>query len=186
MYYPAQLAQFALSEFERGLAGLTDEEARVRQIKADGSQMNAISWIVAHVAWQWLEVRGRATGEGRPPELASFRFGSDDPTPPPLGSALEFFQIAKRGIASIEDGDDELMAKVGAPGSTRTAAESVGTYFMRTVLHTRFHTGEVNAIRQMLGHPEIRFVGQMLGNLEWHPERATPLTFLIGRDRRKR
>jgi hypothetical protein len=63
------------------------------------------------------------------------------------------------------------MAKVGAPGASITAAESVGTYLMRTVLHTWFHAGEVNAIRQMLGHPKIPFVGPMIGNLEWHPDR---------------
>ena len=38
---------------------------------------------------------------------------------------------------------------------------------MRAVLHTWFHTGEINAVRQMLGHAEIPFVGKMLGNLEW-------------------
>jgi DinB superfamily len=173
MYRTKELVQFAVAEFERGLVGLTDDEARVRQVKADGSQMNAISWIVAHVAWQWLGVRARATGGDRPAEVASFRFGSDDPTPPPLSTALEFLEMAKQGLASVDAADNELMAKVGAPGASITAAESVGTYLMRTVLHTWFHAGEVNAIRQMLGHPEIPFVGPMIGSLEWHPDPAT-------------
>ena len=29
--------------------------------------------------------------------------------------------------------------------------------------------GEINAICQMLGHPEIFFVGGLVGNLEWSP-----------------
>jgi hypothetical protein len=61
------------------------------------------------------------------------------------------------------------MARVGAPGATVTAAESVGTFMLRTVLHTWSHTGEINAIRQMLGHAEIPFVGTLVGNLEWRP-----------------
>jgi hypothetical protein len=38
---------------------------------------------------------------------------------------------------------------------------------MRAILHTWFHTGEVNAMRQKLGYPEIQFVGQMTGQLEY-------------------
>ncbi len=52
------------------------------------------------------------------------------------------------------------------PGNV-TGGENVGTALMRATLHTWFHTGEISAIRQMLGHPEIAFVGNMLGNLEW-------------------
>ena len=39
---------------------------------------------------------------------------------------------------------------------------------MRNAFHYWFHAGEVNAIRQLLGHPEIIFVGEMIGTLE-HP-----------------
>ena len=38
---------------------------------------------------------------------------------------------------------------------------------MRATLHTWFHTGEINAMRQMLGHAEIQFVGTMPGQLEY-------------------
>ena len=40
---------------------------------------------------------------------------------------------------------------------------------MRNTFHYWFHCGEVNAIRQMLGHPEMIFVGQMIGHLEYLP-----------------
>lgn len=49
-YRPIEIARFALSEFERGLDGLSDEDARKRLTKADGSEMNAISWTVCHIA----------------------------------------------------------------------------------------------------------------------------------------
>ena len=47
------------------------------------------------------------------------------------------------------------------------ASENLGTQLMRAVLHTWFHIGEINATRQMLGHPEIQFVGRMVGRLEY-------------------
>ena len=58
------------------------------------------------------------------------------------------------------------MASVPA---TSTRGESVGTALMRATLHTWYHAGEINAVRQMLGHAEIGFVGQMVGRLEWKP-----------------
>jgi predicted site-specific integrase-resolvase len=48
--------------------------------------------------------------------------------------------------------------------------ESIGTAIMRATLHTWFHAGEINAVRQMLGHAEMPFVGAMLGRLEWQEE----------------
>ena len=47
---------------------------------------------------------------------------------------------------------------------------------MRNTFHYWFHCGEVNAIRQMLGHPEMIFVGQMIGHLEYLPSRQAMLT----------
>ena len=157
MFEPAQIARFALSEFRRGLDGLTDDEARVRMRKADGTEMNAISWTACHVAGHWLH---------RPPELHRYRFGSDDPTPPPLSEALSLLENARAFMESwVPTASEELMLRI-PPGNV-TGGENVGTALMRATLHTWFHTGEINAIRQMLGHPEIPFVGQMRGNLEW-------------------
>ncbi len=155
MYEITELVGFAISEFERGLEGLTDEEARTRLKKADGSEMNAISWTVVHIAGHWLN---------RPERLRRFASGSDDATPPPLSEALDLLQEAKRSTEEwLPNADDALLStKPAAPGS-----ESIGTGAMRAVLHTWFHAGEINAIRQMLGHAEIPFVGRMLGNLEW-------------------
>jgi hypothetical protein len=169
MFRPADLATFSLAEFERGLVGLTDEEARVRQAKADGTRMNGISWIVAHVASQWLAAQSRSVSEGPAETRRRYGFRSEDPTPPSLAEARELLALAKQGLGWIEAADDVVMARVGAPGATVTAAESVGTFMLRTVLHTWLHTGEINAIRQMLGHAEIPFVGTMVDHLEWRP-----------------
>ncbi len=180
MYHPVELARFALSEFERGLAGLTDEEARTRLTKADGTQMNAISWIIGHIAQHWLSVRSFATLERRPSGLRAFVSGpAADPTPLPLSDVLKLFRDAKASIDWIANADNSLMATVReeiVKSSATTAQkdlgipnESVGTALMRAILHTWFHIGEINAIRQMLGHQEIFFVGRLVGNLEWRP-----------------
>ena len=180
MYAPVELARFALSEFERGLAALADEEARTRLTKADGTQMNSISWIVGHVTQHWLTVRSLATLERRPSGLRPFVSGpAADPTPPPLSSVVKLFQEAKASIDWIAKADNALMATTreeiikasATPAQIELGIpqESVGTALMRAILHTWFHIGEINAIRQMLGHSEIFFVGRLAGNLEWRP-----------------
>ena len=160
MYLPTELARFALSEFRRGLEGLTNEEAQVRVEKADGTRMNAISWTVGHISGQWLALRARVTGETLPEVLAKYRSGPDaDPTPPPLDSVLALIQRAEQGTDWIDDG---VLAEP-------TREVNMGTSLLRAILHTWFHAGEINAVRQMLGHPEITFVGQLVDNLEWRP-----------------
>ncbi len=159
MYDPHELARFALSEFERGLQGLTDEEARTRVTKADGTQTNAISWTVGHIAGHWLS---------RPSRLQRFAPGTDDPTPPPLAEALKLLDESKASIAGIARADEALLSSKPGGG---LGEESLGTALMRAVLHTWFHAGEINAVRQMLGQPAIAFVGPMVGKLEWRSER---------------
>ncbi|MBI3457985.1 MAG: DinB family protein [Candidatus Rokubacteria bacterium] len=177
MYQPIELARFALLEFERGLEGLTDNEARARLTKPDGTQMNAISWVIGHVAQHWLGVRGLATGEPRTSGLRRFASGSADPTPPPLAETLTLLQDAKASIDWIANADEALLATSHGEilksrlnpvlVSLGLHEENLGTALVRAILHTWFHTGEINAIRQMLGHPEIFFVGRLVGNLEW-------------------
>lgn len=157
-YLPPELAQFALSEFARGLEGLTDDEAQARMAKAGGAEMNSISWTVAHISSHWL---------GHPERLRRFAPGSDDPTPPPLDEARGSFDEARTLTNQrLPNADESQLAS--KPPAYR--GESAGTGVMRATLHTWFHIGEINAIRQQLGHTEIAFVGQMTGALEWRGE----------------
>ena len=155
MYRPNELARFALAEFRRGLEDLTDEEARTRMRKADGSEMNAISWTAGHIAGHWLN---------RPEQLQQFAPGSGDPTPPPLDEMQAALDEAKTATEIwLPTADDSLLSS--EPDNLR--GESVGTGVMRAVLHTWFHIGEINAVRQLLGHDEIGFVGDITEHLEW-------------------
>jgi hypothetical protein len=150
---------FTTDEVERGLEALTESDATVRVKKADGSSMNAISWTVAHIAGHWLH---------RPEHLARFAFQSADSTPPSLAEAINWLREGRSFTEQwLGRATPELMARI-PPGNV-TGGESVGTALLRATLHTWFHTGEINAVRQMLGHREIPYVGQMLGRLEWRP-----------------
>ncbi len=80
MYRADEFAEFAIEEFRRGLERLTEEEARFRPEKADGTRMNAISWNVQHIADHWLNVaraardlpleRQHPPNDGAPPDYA--------------------------------------------------------------------------------------------------------------------
>ncbi len=168
MYHANELADFALSEFQRGLEGLTEEEFQARTPKADGTQMNAISWIVGHIASHWLGVAAHVT-QGDPPTGLRARFvGSNaDPTPPTQDGALRMLSDARAASEWTATADDALLSTVYRE-SAISREENVGTVLMRAILHTWFHAGEINAVRQMLGHAEIPYVGPMMGKLEWH------------------
>jgi hypothetical protein len=156
--------RFARAEFQRGLEGLTDEEARFRPEKADGSRMNCISWTIGHLANQeaWFFVRGLG-GESVDKRLHPFLSGQPA-SEPPLDEVLALWrETMDRVDRLLEDVDDETLGgslQIGWP-------ENAGTALMRNTYHYWFHAGEVNAIRQLLGHPEIIFVGPMLGQLEF-------------------
>lgn len=168
MYPPLALARFALSEFERGLVGLSDDEARIRIGKANGAEMNAVSWIVGHIAQHWLSIAASATGERRPGGLRPFSSGpTADPTPPPLADALALLAGAAASVDWIAGADD---GRLSSRQGSNPDADTLGTTVMRAALHTWYHLGEIAAVRQMMGHAEIPFVGRMAGKLEW--ERA--------------
>ena len=165
-YQPQELARFAISEFERGLTDVTDEEALVRLPKADGSETNSITWTMGHIATTWLFDHALMTGE--PAQFGDrLFFGPDaDPTPPSLGEMRERFEKAKTLTeAWLPGSNDDLLSSKRDFGPQ--SSEHLGTQLLRAVFHTWFHTGEINAMRQMLGHPEIAFVGMMLGQLEY-------------------
>ncbi len=167
MYLPAELASFTLSEFERGLEGLSDEDARVRMKKADDSEMNAISWTISHIAGHWLGVAAYGRGEEYPSRLGKFGGREADPTPPALSDALEMLVEAKASIEWISEADEGLFGEARDGLRYSRTHGNVGTALSKVVMHTWNHIGEINAVRQMLGHPTIDFVGPQLGKLEW-------------------
>ncbi|MCH8150337.1 MAG: DinB family protein [Planctomycetes bacterium] len=128
--------------------------------------MNAISSIVGHVNTHWLFEYALMTKEPMP-ALDRLSFGAGaDPTPPPLADVRETLAeataLTQAWLANV---NDALLSSKRDFGPL--SDENLGTQLMRAVLHTWFHIGEINAMRQMRGHDEIRFVGRMAGQLEY-------------------
>jgi hypothetical protein len=157
-----QMQRVARFEFERGLEGLTDEEARFRPVKADGSRMNCISWTIGHLADQ--EWRLFVRGIGGPDDERFEQYATGRPAiEPSLDDALDMWQEAKNKA-------DEWLSKATDADMEPAAEqwfENLGTCVMRNTYHYLFHAGEINAVRQLLGHPEIPFIGLMRGRLEF-------------------
>ncbi|MEZ4502847.1 MAG: DinB family protein [Dehalococcoidia bacterium] len=166
MYRTQELVEFTIEEFRRGLEGLTAEEAVVRHPKADGTSMNAASWIVAHVTGQWATARALVGGGERLAEQPG-----RDGTPPPWPETRATFDAVTGDLGWLEGSIDDTMS---TPSPRLEAiwgsGAAPGDYLMRAVLHTWFHMGEINGIRQLLGHPEIAFVGSFEGRLRWVAE----------------
>jgi len=161
MFQTVDLARVAVTEFRRGLEGLSAEESSIRVSKADGTTMNAIAWSVQHIARHWWNAKQAATGA----TAASVPPASSDGTPPAWQDALAHFDVATSDLAWIDVTNDEQFLAIPA----FSQRESTGTFLGRAIFHTWFHIGEINAVRQMLGHDEIMFVGPAGAELTWIP-----------------
>ena len=149
MHTLAQMLELSRQEFDRNLAGLTDEDARKRI-----EPMNCISWIVAHVANQHHTIfvdwpAGRRTDARYQP------FGYQAPaSQPPLDEALALWRDAcQESDAWLQTADEAALAQV-----TPFFGENMGSLLVRCIYHTWHHAGEINAIRQLLGHRAAEFV----------------------------
>ncbi len=161
--------RFARSEFQRGLAGLTDEDARRRFLP-----MNCISWNIGHLAWQeqryWLW-----RGQGLVPlPIIQEQFASGGPaSTPPLDEVWEAWrtitQAADPWLDTLTTASLQKPFPVEVDGETFTL--TFGTLLLRTTYHYWYHLGESMAIRQMLGHTDLcDFVGNIDDEAPYQPE----------------
>jgi len=156
--------RFTRSEFRRGLRGMPE---------ADGARrlepMNTLGWIVAHMAWHeqryWLT---RAQGTTPRPELNEIAANGGPPTTPSLKAMLETWGAVTAGADPWLDGlaVPDLLADLPGAGPRRT----IGSALQRVTYHYWFHTGEILAIRQVLGHPRLpEFVGNIDDQAPYRP-----------------
>jgi hypothetical protein len=146
--------RFARSEFVRGLADVSDADARQRI-----QPMNCISWMIGHLAWQeqryWLF---RAQDRVLLPELNEhLAYGKPASTPP-----VAEMWAAWRTITAAADPwlDTVTTEKLQTP--LRPGLSNVGTWLLRTTYHYWYHLGEAMAVLQMLGHTGLPdFVGDI-------------------------
>ncbi len=162
--------RFTRSEFQTALKGVTPEEA-VRHF----GPMNSISWIIGHLAWQeqlyWLS---QPQGITPAPEVNVCASGAPVSTPP----LDEMWAGWKLVTETADKWLDTLDTKALTTHTTsrqepyKPAYESIGTRLRRTTYHYWYHTGESQAIRQLLGHKDLfEFVGDLGDEAPYIPEK---------------
>ena len=158
--------RFARSEWQRGLAGLSEVDAGIRFLP-----MNSISWMLGHMAWHerlcWMR---RARGLKGDRALDAFGTGRRASTP-----SLAAMQTAwDRVVAESDTFLDALTtADLERPlaHDTREHPPSAGSQLQYVTYHYWSHIGEVSAVRQLLGHADLaEYVGDLPREAEYRPE----------------
>jgi hypothetical protein len=159
--------RFTRREWLRGLEGVTEAEA-THHIAA----MNCISWTVGHLAWHehryWLEL---AQGLLPYPQLNTvYAYGAPASTPA-LADMLAIWRDvtaqADRFLDSLTTaGLQQELLREGKP-----VGQSMGSALRRITYHYWFHNGEIQAIRQALGHTNLpEYVGDIETEAPYAPE----------------
>jgi uncharacterized damage-inducible protein DinB len=159
--------RFTRAEFQRGLEGLTDEEARRRFMP-----MNCISWNIGHLAWQeqrYFLFFGQ--GQLPFPEIdEQFAYRAPASTP-----ALDDVRSAWQAITLAADPWLDTLTSKKLQGHVIRDGQPTryifGSLLQRVIYHYWYHTGEIAAIRQNLGHADLpQFVGDIDSEAPYRPE----------------
>ena len=159
--------RFTRREWLRGLEGVSEDDA-ARHF----GPMNCISWTVGHLAWHeqryWLE---RAQGRILFPALNEvYAYGAPMSTPA-LGEMLDLWRTVTQAADPFLDTltTQSLQAELFHKG--RSVGQSCGSALRRITYHYWYHIGEVQAIRQMLGHTNLpEYVGDIEIEAPYRPE----------------
>jgi hypothetical protein len=164
-----QQLRFTRSEFQRAIAGVSDEDASRRILP-----MNCIAWNVGHLAsheqtyllWSGQKQTPR-------PEIEE-RFVTGAPASEP---ALSEMWAAWRAVTEAFDPWLDTLAPSDLAESrqvslgAKTISYTIGTNIQRLIYHYWYHTGENRAIRQLLGHTDLpEFVGNLDRKAPYRPE----------------
>ena len=159
--------RFTRSEWLRGLDGISEE---------DGSRhfgsMNCISWTVGHLAWH-----EQRTFLQRPqdkiifPELNElFAYGAPMNTP----SFKEMMEIWHTITEAADPYLDTLTTETLQTDlllNGKPVGQSRGSALRRITYHYWYHIGEIQAMRQMIGHSSLpEYVGNIETEAPYRPE----------------
>jgi hypothetical protein len=159
--------RFTRSEWLRGLDGVSEEEG-----SRHFGQMNCISWTVGHLAWhEQRTFLQRPQGKVIFPQLNElFAYGAPMNTPS-LTEMLELWHVVSDAANTYLDTltTEVLLSDLLLNGEP--VGQSRGSALRRITYHYWFHIGEIQAIRQMLGHQNLpEYVGNIEGEAPYCPE----------------
>ncbi len=158
---------FTRAEMARGLEGVSPADA-TRHF----GRMNCISWTVGHLAWHeqryWLQL-----GQGQIPfphlnEL--FAYGAPMSTPT-FSEMLDVWQKVTRAADPFLNTltTDILQTQLLRDGES--VGQTIGSALRRITYHYWYHTGEMQAIRQMLEQVDLpEYVGELETEAPYRPE----------------
>jgi hypothetical protein len=160
--------RFTRGEWRRGLTGVTEQEAAEHC-----GQMNSIGWIVGHLTWQEQRyLLHRPQGIMLLPDIqARFAFGAPMSTPS-LAEVLKAWRQVTRAADPFLDSLTTKDLLRDLPLNGRPTGQSRGSAIRRLTYHYWFHIGEIQAIRQMLGHKRLPvYVGNIEGKAPYRAEK---------------
>ena len=159
--------RFTRSEWLRGLEGISDE---------DGARhfgpMNCISWNVGHLAWHeqrsWLQF---AQGKLLLPELNMIYANGAPMCTPSLSETLGLWRQVMLAVDPFLDGLTTQTLQNDLLREGKSVGQSLGSAMRRITYHYWYHLGEIQAIRQMLGHKGLPdYVGRLEAQAPYRPE----------------
>jgi DinB family protein len=160
--------RFTRGEWRRGLSGVTEKDA-----SEHCGQMNSIGWIVGHLTWQEQRyLLHRSQGIMLLPDVQDrFAFGAPMSTP----SLAEMLKAWRKVTRAADPFLDSLTTRVllrDLPLNDRPSGQSQGSAIRRLIYHYWFHIGEIQAIRQILGHKRLPvYVGNLEAKAPYRAER---------------
>jgi hypothetical protein len=159
--------RFTRSEWLRGLQDIPDDDA-----KRHFGPMNCIAWTVGHLAWHeqryWLEF---AQGQISFPDLnKTFAYGAPMSTPI-LSEMLQTWQTVTHLTDPYLDSLTTAALQSELLRNGKPVGQTVGSALQRITYHYWYHIGEIQAIRQMLAHPNLaEYVGDIEQLAPYRPE----------------
>jgi DinB superfamily len=159
--------RFTRREWRRGLDGVSEDEG-ARHFAA----MNCISWIVGHLTWHEQRIfLFRPQGQILYPLLNQvYAYGAPMSTPS-LAESLDMWNH----VAAAADPYLDSLTTAGLQTELllngQVVGQTVGSALRRITYHYWFHNGEIQAIRQMLGHTGLpEYVGNIETEAPYRPE----------------
>lgn len=161
--------RFARSEFVRGMDGVSEEGGLRRFLP-----INSLGWMVGHLAsqerryWLW-----RAQGIDLLPELDAIAGYGRPASTPSLAAMWDAWRTVTAASDPWLDGLTSKVLQTRLIVDGQPWDESIGSMLRRVTYHYFFHTGESQAVRQLLGHaPLPDFVGDIEPAAPYVPEAA--------------
>ena len=159
--------RFTRKEWLSGLEGISEE---------DGAHhfgpMNCIGWTVGHLAWhEQRTFLQRPQGKILFPNLNElFAYGAPMCTPS-FKEMLDTWQTVAQACDSFLDTLTTSILQANVLLKGKVIGQTLGSALRRITYHYWYHIGEIQAIRQMLGHKNLpEYVGDIDTEAPYRPE----------------